>query len=140
MSETTRLATDGELGALRAQAEDAERSRDAAIGRCVAAQERVEELEARLVCGHRKADNDDSYGGCVFCGFKDGYHEYEAELKEAEARLAKVMPPLYTAERIVFDTYSNAQKLPWGEVEANCKEAMRLLQSALAAARGEEEK
>lgn len=44
------------------------------------AADEIEQLQEKLPCGHRKIDMDDSYGGCVFCGFKDGYHEYEAEI------------------------------------------------------------
>src|SRR3990167_1452960 len=36
-------------------------------------------LNVLLPCGHRKVDNDDSYGECVFCSFKNGYHEFERE-------------------------------------------------------------
>jgi hypothetical protein len=46
-------------------------------------------LEAELACGHRKIDMDDSYGGCVFCGFRTGYEEYEKENEKLEARLAE---------------------------------------------------
>lgn len=39
-------------------------------------------LNVLLPCGHRKVDMDDSYGKCVFCQFRDGYHEFERELTE----------------------------------------------------------
>ena len=52
------------------------------------AADEIERLNEKLPCGHRKIDMDDSYGGCVFCGFKDGYEEYEAEIERLNS-LAK---------------------------------------------------
>ena len=42
-------------------------------------------LDEKLSCGHRKLDHDDSYGGCTFCGFANGYHEYERDNDKLEA-------------------------------------------------------
>lgn len=46
-----------------------------------------ERLSAKLPCGHPK-ELDDSYGGCVLCGFRDGYHQYENEIEALRAHPA----------------------------------------------------
>lgn len=48
--------------------------RDAAQRRLAGENER---LKARLPCGHHKEAWDDSYGGCVFCGYKKAADECE---------------------------------------------------------------
>lgn len=47
----------------------------------------VERLNEKLPCGHRKVDMSDSYGGCVLCQYKDGYHEYEEAVEALRAEL-----------------------------------------------------
>lgn len=48
---------------------------------CHRAADEIEQLLEKLPCGHRKIDMDDSYGGCVFCQYRDGYEEYEEEIE-----------------------------------------------------------
>jgi hypothetical protein len=66
----------------------------------------LEKEREKLICGHRKIDWDDSYGGCAFCGLKeladkaddylgelnrmnDRYKEAEKRVKELEIQLAE---------------------------------------------------
>ncbi len=58
----------------------------------------IGQLSQKLDCGHRKVDMDDSYGGCVFCGFKNGYEEYEAELEQWESLLPPMRAFLWMAQ------------------------------------------
>ncbi len=51
--------------------------------------EYVKETEL-LACGHRKKDNDDSYGGCVFCTYKNGYEEQDDAIDRWEEALKEI--------------------------------------------------
>lgn len=47
-------------------------------------------LAEKLSCGHRKADWDDSYGGCVACSAIDAMHKIDAVEKERDELRARV--------------------------------------------------
>lgn len=45
---------------------------------------------------------------------------YPSQLTPEEIK--KMIDALNYADRVLFDTYSNAQKLTWQEIEENCRE------------------
>ena len=60
-------------------------------------------LDEKLSCGHRKLDHDDSYGGCTFCGFANGYHEYERDNDKLEAERDALRARAEAAEKAIKD-------------------------------------
>ena len=58
-------------------------------------------LDEKLSCGHRKLDHDDSYGGCTFCGFANGYHEYERDNDKLEAERDALRARAEAAEKAI---------------------------------------
>lgn len=49
-----------------------------------------ERLTAVLPCGHNKAVNDDSYGGCATCALHQADKEADAEIATLRARIAEL--------------------------------------------------
>jgi hypothetical protein len=49
-----------------------------------------------------------------------------------KSKMGEMTKALEHVSVIVFDTYSNAQKLPWEAIEQNCRQAVNIIKDALA--------
>ena len=96
---TDRPSLLAEFDTLRSPEDDGGEEYDRAY---IAFRARLAEVEARLPCGHRKIDNDDSYGGCALCTLQRCSLEADDEIEALEAKLKDAAPPLaVSAEALV---------------------------------------